>query len=301
MSKLTDLLRKHGFRIEGQEPVGIRQERVSAIKGRFGYMIDWNPNSSLLISVPGDCNWQKAFHQIRPIGTELMGQDAICRYAAKAISQWTYFIEWNLTDADEYLRSLVNRTGVWSQVPVRDLFLYGGRQTADYEDTELQRLSQEATRLHQQYPRVYGRDPAECDLVRLYHATDFGLFLEFTVAKTECFEAVVTYQQHKGGTTSMLGALPGAIVEQMGLQNASLRLDFVIYYICQRLGISTAEPTDKHRLRYDTKTFDKWVDFYEVHLLKICPNDNAIADLATRYFADEDISAFAPTGDWRDA
>ena len=303
MSELSKLFVKQKYHIAREMQVGPVTTRIWILKDDISYMIDVSPSQTCLLSV-GDCpGWKKRLMTAGKICTEFMGVEPICRYDAKPSIQWTHFLEWDLVDPEGRLRVIVNRGEEQTQMPYRDLHLFGGYCINNFVDASLSQAYQDAANLSKKYPGVYGKDPGgECNAVRVLCASEMGLFLEYNLLYS-ARRLQQQYRQTSRPEEDLYSfVMHGATVSDLQLYHTNLALDFVAATICQKVGIAILEePSREHRLCFDELNFIKWFNYHSEYLTRRCPDEQSMNEVMNIYFRGGDISAYAPTGDWRTA
>ena len=301
MSELSSQFIQQKYSIDREMMVGPMSYRIWMSKNNRNFMIDFTTTRSLLLSVGDYSGWKNALMDAREICTQFMKAEPICRYDAKP-SQWVHFMEWELKYPREKLRKIVNHGDHLAEIPMRDLRLYGDYCITDFEDKALKQAYQDAAALHRKYPGVYGKDPGDCDAVRVLQANEFELFLEYTLLENS--RIVQSNYRNTSRPIDDLKSLMllGRTIDGLQDHSMMLALDYVAATICKNVGIKILkEPSDKYRLRFDENTFIKWFNYNSAHFTKICPDDASMAKVLESYQRGEDISVYAPQGDWRNA
>lgn len=299
MSKLSEMFVKQGYYIKRELRVGPFSTRIWIEKGDCSYMVDFTSQQSLLLSVGDYPGWKKALAAARKICTEFMGAEPLCRYDAKPTIQWTHFMEWDLVHPEQRLRTIVNRGEDLAQIPFRDLQLFGQYRISDFEDATLKQAYLDAATLRQKYPGVFGKDPGSCDVVRVATSGEFELFLEYTLL-TNIHQTQQQYQHTVGPLEDLFSMMSrGMSIHALEEQQTTLALDYVLAAICRKLQIAILkEPSSHYRLCVDEQTFTQWFNFNSKHLMELCPDDDAMGKVFKAYQLGEDVSTYAPTGDW---
>lgn len=300
MSKLSGMFVKQKYQIEREMSVGPNSTRIWIKQQDLGIMIDFTPEQSLLLSVGDYKGWKNALARARKICTEFMGAEPICRYDAKPSVVWTHFMEWNLIDPEARLRVLVNRGEELAQIPFRNLVLLGDYCISDFEDKTLKQAYADVAVKRKQSLGVYGEDPGECDAVRVAKSSEFELFLEYTLLENIRIDQA-RYQDAVRPVDDLFCLLMhNATVSQIQDQQTTLALDYVLAAICRKVGIAILEdPSAEHRLKVDEDQFVKWFNYNSAHLTTICPDDASLSKVVKAYQLGKDVSAYAPSGDWR--
>lgn len=299
MSKLRDALREAGCTVDYEESLGLGSARIKGEWKEKSYMIDYTLNESLILSAGDYPGWQKVLSALRPICTKFIQADALCQFDAKVAQWWTHYMEWRLKEPEEYLRQLVNGGGTPQGVQSRNLILLGDRKLSDYEDADLKAAYAEGVMLRTNFPGVFGKDPADCDLARLRKASDLGLFLEYSAALSALVN--LSQQPHKATFAENLATVVsyGMALNELLCHRAQMTADFVLATICQRHQIPTSTPSRTQRLQPDETLFLRWNNFYGEHLQRTL-SDQELEQLVSDYFQGKDISRYAPQGNWRD-
>lgn len=223
---------------------------------------------------------KRAIDSLMALGTDLLGQGPICRYESTFAGIEMIYLEWRVMDQESRIRKLVNGGCDNAMMTIDHIELFDGRQVEDYIDMEMQSLYFQEKTIRQQYAGVYGLDPADCDYARIMKLNDFELFLEYTTL------------------TTMLA--PGSKMAKnlSAFPKIEMDLDFVTHRICQRNQIKTLPPSRKHRLEVDANEFYKWIDFYGRGVNQY--DNRTLATLMSAYTNGDDVSEYAPKGDWRE-
>lgn len=299
MSKLSAMFLKQKYQIEREVSVGPNSTRIWMKKNDLGIMIDFTPEQSLLLSVGDQTGWKNALSHASKICTQFMGAEPICRYEAKPSILWTHFMEWDLINPQMRLRVIVNRGEDLAQIPFRNLILFGNYCISDFEDQKLKQAYLDISAKRKQHPGVYGEDPGECDAVRIANASEFELFLEYTLLENIRLNQS-RYQDATRPIEDLFCLLTRqTTVAQIQDQQITLALDYVMAAICRKVGIAILKkPSTSHRLQVDEEQFVKWYNYNSSHLTMICPDDASLSKVIKAYHLGKDISVYAPNGDW---
>lgn len=300
MSKLSGMFVKQKYQIEREMAVGPNSTRIWIRKDAAGVMVDFTPERSLLLSVGDYPGWKNALTHARNICAEFMGADPICRYDAKLTLAWTHYMEWDLVNPEQRLRILVNRGEELAQIPFRNLVLYGNYCISDFKDPALKQAYFDIANQRKEYPGVYGKDPGECDAVRIAGASEFELFLEYTLLENIRVDQA-RYRDAVRPIDDLFCLMTRqATVSQIQSQQINLAIDYVMAAICRKMGIAILKkPSDTHRLAVDMEQFVKWYNYYSRHLTTMCPDDASLSEVINDYQLGKDVSVYAPSGDWR--
>lgn len=300
MSELSKLLIQNGYAIESEVSAGGNSLRLKAYYHDDSIIIDFAPGESLLLSAGDEPGWEQLLARTRPICTRFMGAEPICAYDAKVMIANTHYLEWNTIHPEHHLHRLVNRLGDYALVSISNLQLFGDYKLDDFVDIAAQQAQTEAGKARTEYKGVYGKDPALCDTVRLAKADELGLFLEYTMTLSNKVDCTGRLQQIAVAGPDLLSALMERAALNLQVHMLDLTLDYITNTICQKAGIAVlSEPNDRQRLQVDQGQFVKWYNFYGEHLQRLCPSQDSLGELVKKYQLDEDISSYAPSGNWR--
>lgn len=300
MSELSNLLIQNGYTIESEVNSGSNSLQLKAYYNDDLVMIDFTPGKSLLLSAGDEPGWEQLLDLTRPICTQFMGAEPICAYDAMVMVANMHYLDWYTVCPQRYLYRLVNRIGDFALANITNLQLFGDYKLDDFVDVAAQQACAEADKARAEYNGVYGKDPATCDMMRLVKADELGLFLEYVMTSSSKQDFERRLQQTSDERHDLFAFLMRRTALRLQIHMLELELDYIINAICRKVGIALlSEPSDQHRLQFDQIEFTKWYNFYAKHLQLICPSQKALGELAKKYQLNEDISAYAPAGNWR--
>lgn len=75
-------------------------------------------------------------------------------------------------------------------------------------------------------------------------------------------------------------------------------LAYLIYTICKREGMEVSEPEAGEQLNFDQEALNKWHQFY-YHYYELVLTTDQRNEFQKRANVGEDVSTYAPSGDWR--
>lgn len=175
--------------------------------------------------------------------------------------------EWLIAGTEYWIRRNLNDVrGELYDSYVNSCELLNGQDIKTYIDPQLTKRYLDAKTAHEMFNGVYGLDPVELDCPSL---EDSDMCYAFVIyAATLCDD------------------------------DLALANDYLKYFICRQEQIAISEPSSEERLTVGDD-FDKWFMFYREYFSQ---QDEAWKDrFITAYRNHEDLSPFAPTGDWRKA
>lgn len=297
MSELSRLFVANGFKVLSETQSGPRSFKLSAERGNNHLLAEVYENTSLSLSITTFSGWKNVLTSARKLATQFMGAEPICRFEFKSEGLWLHMLEWELRYPEHHLRSRVNLSDGLAQVPVHDLRVLGDYCLSDFQDQALLQANLEAAALHQQFTGVYGRDPANCNLLRIREASQLGLFLEYNdllCARVDIQE----YNDRFSASEDLFSQFThGLTALERQEKQLALATDFVAFQICQKNDIKLlAEPSTEYRLRFRQRDFKRWYKFYGEYLERF--DDATLAQLNAAYTLGEDISAYEPAEDW---
>lgn len=273
-------------------------DTCGSLKGKMrgtAFLVTYNhPEFIMLTTVQGPTkSWQYNTDLLRKACTDFLGVDAICSYVeGENPSRITF--EWDAKEPEKRLRNVVNRGDELARKEIRDVRLFGGRKIADYESETEHRANADLEAARIRNARIHGSDPGQYDPEHIKQLAEWELFLEYYGVTLIAWRI-----SHDGQRDHSRGHLSDAAWQSMqeDLIRLSYDIDFLLYTICQRIGVQVSEPEVDKRIMPDRDAFMKWYRFYDQHFMYQLSKAEW-EDFEQKRKAGEDISHYLPTGDW---
>lgn len=275
---LNELLKeKYGERLE-TDPIRALKGAVAGTLDSKEFIITFKGNEYLLISTYS----KDLLDELLPILTEVMGgQKPICSYDLQSEGleeeQAMPTIEWDIVAPDKRIKEIVNGRAFCDRSKIHNLKLYNSKSLNEYLENE----EEKEDRIKN--AKIYGIYPGCCAPEDIANLSEVDLYFHI-----DAMGEYIWRCQHE---------MYHGRMKKVDLTDAQYALEYMVYQTT-RFGVELPEPAiDKHIIA--TPAYHAWYKFYSNHFKNVL-TDEQWNEFQIAMNQGEDVSAFMPSGRWKD-
>lgn len=273
-------------------------ETCGSLKGKLRdtvFILSYNHPEFVMLTATQDPagKWRRDTENLRWVCTRYLGTEAICSYVEGEKPPCITF-EWDTVEPEKRLRDIVNHGAELARKEIRDIQLFGGRQISDYESEMERRANADLEAARIRNARIHGSDPGSYNPEQIKNLAEWELFLEYYSVTLMSWRL-----SHDGQRDHNRGQLSDGAWQSISdeIARLSYNIDFLLYVICQKIGVKVSEPEVDKRIMPDREGFMKWYRFYDWHFMHQL-SESEWQDFEERRKTGKDIQCYLPTGDW---